>query len=123
MSSELRGGRAANPLAALAAAHRVAVQAMTLVAEDTEQTYLDNEERQLAVERLLLRFGKALKAVPEEILLAVAPDVDWAGPKRFRDLAAHWYTDGLDHRLIWRALQYDLPRAASAIQTYLQRSA
>lgn len=94
---------------------------MTLVAGDTQETCLGNEERQLAVERLLLRFGEALKAVPEAVLLAVDPDLDWIGPKRFRDLAAHWYTDGLDHRLIWRALKNDLPPAAAAIEAYLQR--
>ncbi len=93
---------------------------MALVAEDRLESYLANDERQLAVERLLLRFGEALKAVPDDTLLAIDRHLDWAGPKRFRDLAAHWYTDGLDHRLIWRALQNELPRAASAIDRYLE---
>ena len=119
MSSEARGGRAATPVDALRAAQRVASRALALVASDTEQSYLANEERQLAVERLLLRFGEALKAVPQETLEAVDPRLDWIGPKRFRDLAAHWYTDSLDHRLIWRALQNDLPRAAASIVAHL----
>lgn len=118
MSSE-RAGRASTPVDALKAALRVARQALALTASDTEETYLANEERQLAVERLLLRFGEALKAAPQDMLDAVDPQVDWAGPKRFRDLAAHWYTDGLDHRLIWRALQNDLPRAAAALEAHL----
>lgn len=93
---------------------------MALVAEDTLESYLANDERQLAIERLLLRFGEALKAVPEATLQAVDRDLDWAGPKRFRDLAAHWYTEGLDHRLIWRALQNEVSRAATAIDRYLE---
>lgn len=120
MSSETQGGRAATPLDALKAALRVARHALALVAADTEETYLANGERQLAIERLLLRFGEALKAVPQDMLDRIDPEMDWAGPKRFRDLAAHWYTDGLDHRLIWRALQNDLPGAADAIEAYLK---
>ena len=92
---------------------------MAIVADDTLESYLANDERQLAVERLLLRFGEALKAVPEATLRTVDPDLDWAGPKRFRDLAAHWYTEGLDHRLIWRALRNEVSRAATAIDRYL----
>jgi uncharacterized protein with HEPN domain len=92
---------------------------MRLVSADTEQSYLANEERQLAVERLLLRFGEALKAVPPDVLDSIDPALDWSGPMRFRDLVAHWYTEGLDHRLIWRALQGDLPRAVGAIAAHL----
>ena len=92
---------------------------MSLVAADTEPSYLANEERQLAVERLLMRFGEALKAVPPDVLDGIDPALDWSGPMRFRDLVAHWYTEGLDHRLIWRALQGNLPRANAAIAAYL----
>ena len=120
MSSDARGGRAAGPRAALEAAQRVAERALTLVAADTEQSYLANEERQLAVERLLMRFGEALKAVPPGVLEIIDPQLDWSGPMRFRDLVAHWYTEGLDHRLIWRALQGDLPRAVEAISAFLE---
>ena len=92
---------------------------MALVAADTEQSYLANEERQLAVERLLMRFGEALKSVPSAVLDSIDPELDWSGPMRFRDQVAHWYTEGLDHRLIWRALQGDLPRAIAAIAAFL----
>jgi uncharacterized protein with HEPN domain len=119
VSSDLCGGRAADPIEALRAAVRVARQALALVTSDNEDTYLANEERQLAIERLLLRFGEALKDGPKDVLDAVDPHMNWAGPIRFRDLAAHWCTDGLDHRLIWRALRTDLPAAADAITRYL----
>ena len=120
MSSDSRGGRSPDPRGALEAALRVARRAIALVAEDALESYLANDERQLAVERLLLRFGEALKAVPDATLQAIDGNLDWAGPKRFRDLAAHWYTEGLDHRLIWRALRNELPRAATAIESYLE---
>ena len=119
MSSDSRGGRSPDARGALEAALRVARRAIALVAEDTLESYLANDERQLAVERLLLRFGEALKAVPDATLQAIDGNLDWAGPRRFRDLAAHWYTEGLDHGLIWRALQNELPRAARAIDRYL----
>jgi uncharacterized protein with HEPN domain len=119
VSSERKSGRAATPGDALKAAVRVARQALALVASDSEASYLANEERQLAIERLLLRFGEALKAVPQDVLDAIDPAMDWSGPKRFRDLAAHWYTEGLDHRLIWRALQNELPKVADAIEAHL----
>ncbi|MBX3483255.1 HepT-like ribonuclease domain-containing protein [Phenylobacterium sp.] len=120
MSSEGRGGRAATTRGALEAALRAGRRALQLVAADGMDSYLVNEERQLAVERLLLRFGEALKAVPEDVLNAVDPAQDWIGPRRFRDLAAHWYTEGLDHRLIWRALRNELPQATNAIERFLQ---
>ena len=44
--------------------------------------------------------GEALKAVPEDVLTTVDPELDWVGPKRFRDLAAHGHTEALDRRLI-----------------------
>jgi uncharacterized protein with HEPN domain len=98
---------------------RAGRRALALVAHDTEATYLANEERQLAVERLLIQFGEAIKDLPPETLKEIDPTIDWSGPKRFRDLAAHWYTEGLDHRLIWRALRLDLPTCCDALERYL----
>ncbi|HVY89100.1 MAG TPA: HepT-like ribonuclease domain-containing protein [Hyphomonadaceae bacterium] len=94
-------------------------RAITLTAGDTEVTYLANEERQYAIERLLIRFGEALKDVPPEILAAIDPAADWSGPKAFRDLASHWYEDGLDHALIWRAVRLDLPGLVQSIERWL----
>jgi uncharacterized protein with HEPN domain len=120
VSSESRGGRAATPRGALEAAVRIGRRAITLIATDDLDSYLANDERQLAIERLLLQFGEALKAVPERVLSEIDPEADWTGPKRFRDLAAHWYTEGLDHRLIWRALRNELPQTLEAIARYLE---
>jgi hypothetical protein len=57
VSSDLsRGGRAATPRGAAVAAVRAGRKAQEMVAHDTEVSYLANNERQLAIERLLLRF-------------------------------------------------------------------
>ncbi len=95
------------------------LHAVDLVIDDTQDSYLGNIERQLAVERLLIRFGEALKDIPDTTLTKIDPNAQWSGPKGFRDLAAHWYEDGLDHELIWRALKSDLPILVSALQTWL----
>jgi uncharacterized protein with HEPN domain len=46
------------------AAVRAGRKGLELVAHDTEDSYLANNERQLAIERLLIRFGEALKSIP-----------------------------------------------------------
>ncbi len=89
------------------------------MARDSQDTYLANTERQLAVERLLIRFGEALKDVPTDILREIDPKVRWAGPKGFRDLASHWYEDGLDHELVWRTLQEDLPGLIGSLERWI----
>ena len=82
MSSERSpGSRADTPRGAALAAVRAGQRALELIAGDDEATYLANNERQLAIERLLIRFGEALKSIPNETLAEVDPDIRWAGPK------------------------------------------
>lgn len=94
-------------------------KAQELVASDTEASYLANSERQLAIERLLIRFGEALKSIPSQTLTQIDLNIAWAGPKGFRDIASHWYEEGLDHRLIWHALVNDLPPMLDALQRWI----
>lgn len=119
MSSERPRGRAPTPQQAIESAIRLGHRASARVANDTLETYLANEERQDSIERLLLRFGEALKSLPADVLTAISPTVEWDKPIRFRDLAAHWYEDGLDHQLIWNVLQHDLPPLVAALEAYL----
>ena len=95
---------------------------MELIAHDDEASYLANGERQLAVERLLIRFGEALKSIPNDTLRAIDQEIAWGGPKGFRDIASHWYEDGLDHRLIWHALVSDLPQMVASLQRWIGAS-
>ena len=116
------GGRSPTPERALQTAIAVGNRAIARVAGDTLESYLANGERQDAIERLLLRFGEALKALPPEMLRAADPVIEWDKPIRFRDLAAHWYEDGLDHQLIWNVLKHDLPPIVAALEAYVRRS-
>jgi len=45
--------------------------ALELVAHDSEVSYLANGERQLAIERLLIKFGEALKSIPNHTLARI----------------------------------------------------
>ncbi|HEY4445697.1 MAG TPA: HepT-like ribonuclease domain-containing protein [Steroidobacteraceae bacterium] len=101
------------------AAVRAGRKALELVANDSEVSYLANNERQLAIERLLIRFGEALKSIPNQALMEIDSNIVWAGPKGFRDIASHWYEEGLDHRLIWHALVSDLPRMLDSLQKWI----
>lgn len=112
-------GRAPTAERALETAIRVAKRACARVEADTLETYLANQERQESVERLLLRFGEALKALPPGLLQTIDPTIEWDKPIRFRDLAAHWYEDGLDHQLIWNVLKRDLPPLISVLGAYI----
>jgi uncharacterized protein with HEPN domain len=118
-SDTSRGGRAATPHGAAIAAVRAGRKALELVAKDTEVSYLTNSERQLAIERLLIRFGEALKSIPNQTLAHIDSNIAWAGPKGFRDIASHWYEEGLDHRLIWHALVNDLPPMLDSLQKWV----
>lgn len=109
-----------SPREAVRAAVRIAENALDLVSSDDEASYLANPERQWAIERLLTRFGEALKDVPVETLNEIDPEINWKGPKGFRDLASHWYEDDLDHRLIWRAIRTDLPGMRTALAAWLR---
>lgn len=100
------------------AAVRAGRLALELVALDNEATYLANSERQLAVERLLIRFGEALKGIPNQTLTVIDSKIRWTGPKGFRDIASHWYEEGLDHRLIWHALMNDLRPMLDSLQSW-----
>ena len=68
------------------------------------------------------RFGEALKSIPNHTLTKVDSNIAWAGPKGFRDIASHWYEEGLDHRLIWHALANDLPPMLDSLQRWIDTS-
>lgn len=123
MSSDApRAGRAPTPRQAIEAAIRAGHRAQHRIARDTLDTYLRNEERQESIERLLLRFGEALKSLPSGYLANVDPTIEWDKPIRFRDLTAHWYEEGLDHQLIWNVVTRELPKLIAALETFLSRN-
>lgn len=122
-SEESRGGRATTPRGAAIAAVQAGRRALQLVSGDSEATYLENSERQLAIEGLLIRFGEALKSIPNQTLSQIDAHIAWSGPKGFRDIASHWYEEGLDHRLIWHARVNDLPPMLDALERWIAATA
>ncbi len=78
--------------------------------DDTEATYLANEERQAAVERNFIAIGEAIKDLAKaHDLAAIDPSGQWREPARFRDFLAHQYEEGVSHPDVWRTIQDDLP--------------
>jgi uncharacterized protein with HEPN domain len=110
-----RGGSAATPLGAATAAVHAARKALALTRKSAIWP------TQLAIERLLIRFGEALKSIPNQTLTQIDSQIAWAGPKGFRDIASHWYEEGLDHRLIWQLVN-DLPSMVDALQRWIAAS-
>jgi len=52
--------------------------------------------------------GEAVKKLPEEAKSS-APDGDWTGPARMRDLIAHHYFS-IDPQIVWEAAAEHVPR-------------
>jgi uncharacterized protein with HEPN domain len=78
--------------------------------DDTEESYLANEERQAAVERNFIAIGEAIKDLARaKDLAAIDPTGPWRQPARFRDFLAHQYEEGVSHPDVWRTIQDDLP--------------
>jgi uncharacterized protein with HEPN domain len=83
---------------------------------DTEETYLANEERQAAVERNFIAIGEAIKDLARTIdLVAIDPQGPWREPAQFRDFLAHQYEEGVSHPDVWRTIQDDLPGLDAAL--------
>ena len=52
--------------------------------------------------------GEAVKKLPEEARSA-APEADWSGPARMRDLIAHHYFS-VEPQIVWEAASRHVPR-------------
>jgi uncharacterized protein with HEPN domain len=63
--------------------------------------------------------GEAVKKIPEEAK-ASAPEGDWIGPARMRDLIAHHYF-AVDPRIVWEAASLHVPRILSQAKQVRKR--
>lgn len=80
------------------------------------ESYLENEERQHAVERDFIGIGEAIKDLGKVVALEVIdPQGPWREPARFRDFLAHQYEDGVSHPDVWRTVKEDLPELDAAL--------
>lgn len=85
--------------------------------DDTEESYLTNEERQAAVERNFIAIGEAIKDLSKEVeLVALDPQGPWREPARFRDFLAHQYEEGVSHPDVWQTIQHDLPALDASLE-------
>lgn len=85
--------------------------------DDTEESYLANEERQAAVERNFIAIGEAIKDLARaKDLAAIDPSGPWRQPARFRDFLAHQYEEGVAHPDVWRTIRDDLPMLDASLE-------
>lgn len=85
--------------------------------DDTEESYLANEERQAAVERNFIAIGEAIKDLARaKDLAAIDPSGPWRQPARFRDFLAHQYEEGVSHPDVWRTIRDDLPMLDASLE-------
>lgn len=74
-----------------------------------------------AVIRKLEIIGEATKQVPNDIR-AQYPEVPWKAMAGMRDRLIHFYF-GVSNRLVWRAIQKDIPKAKPHIQRIIEDKA
>lgn len=84
---------------------------------DTEASYLANEERQAAVERNFIAIGEAVKDLARaKDLATIDPAGPWRQPARFPGFLAHQYEEGVSHPDVWRTIQDDLTVLDAALE-------
>lgn len=104
------------PLDIVQHARRRIAQIHAWTTDDTEATYLANDERQAAVERNFIAIGEAIKDLKNRHdLSAIDPAGPWKHPARFRDFLAHKYDEGVSHPEVWATIKNDLPELDAAL--------
>ncbi len=84
--------------------------------DDTEGSYLANEERQAAIERNFIATGEEIKELSRAVdLVGLDPGGPWREPAQFRDFLAHQYEEGVSHPDVWRTIHDDLPVLDAAL--------
>ncbi len=79
--------------------------------------FLENEEKVLAVTRLLEIIGEAAKNVPDTVR-AGHPDIPWRKITGTRDRLIHAYFQ-VDADQVWRTVEEDLPPLRTSLQRIL----
>lgn len=71
------------------------------------EDFLNNREKQFAVERGIERIGEAVKNIPDEIRQQYS-DIPWKQIAGMRDKIAHRYWQ-IDSEMVWQVTQRDIP--------------
>ena len=83
-----------------------------------EQHFYADRPTQLVAEALLHRIGEAVSRLPSEII-DLHPEISWRQMKGMRNVVAHQY-GFIDYRIVWRALEDELPRDVEQIRRVLR---
>lgn len=81
------------------------------------ESLLEDWKASAALERFIEIMGEAVKRPPE--LRNQYPEVPWKEIAGTRDRLSHGYDD-LDHRVLWDAVQTDIPRLMPVIDRMLE---
>jgi uncharacterized protein with HEPN domain len=83
------------------------------VATMTFDTYLENEDLRLTVERRIEIIGEAARRISPGFRER-HPDVPWKALIGLRNVVAHQY-DQIDHERVWKVLKEQLPKIVETL--------
>jgi uncharacterized protein with HEPN domain len=89
-----------------------------ICAEKTFAQLLADWQATAALERFLEIVGEAVKRLPPD-LRALHPEVPWKEIAGTRDRLSHGYDD-VNHRILWNAVQNDVPVLLTAVEQMLR---
>jgi uncharacterized protein with HEPN domain len=107
-----------DPRITLAQIRDAAEKARALCAGHTLDSLLANWQATAALERLIEIIGEGVRRLPND-LNQRRDDIPWKEITGTRDHLIHGY-DLIDHRILWDAVQLDVPRLIEAIGDLLR---
>jgi len=106
-----------DPRITLAQIRDAAQKARELCAEHTLESLLADWRATAALERFIEVAGEGVRRLPDDLKQRRA-DIPWKDIAGTRDHLIHGY-DIIDHRILWDAVQIDIPRLIEAIDELL----
>jgi uncharacterized protein with HEPN domain len=97
-----------------------AIERVESYTRDGEQAFIEDLRTQDAVVRNLEVIGEAVKNLSADTR-AKRPEVPWREIAGMRDKMIHEYF-GVDLRVVWDAVQTDLPRLRESVRAILEES-